>query len=346
MKGSYRKSMTKRNRADVEKRSDKLRQKRLEKQNDKLQDINARAEKLADRPAYESFERGQRGIRTQHEQNPLAHIAIDEKEFASPKFHLSWRVLSGLVAGICTALLISAFRSPNYVINDFEMEGNARITKEEVGAVVDIDHDRNFMVSPYSIERAIQENFPEFYDIEVSIDLSSTVKIRLHEREPFIAWNYENESVWIDEEGYLLPGRGEAQIALTIDSNQEPPFYIPEERMILAGEKRLRKTVIKKGENDPLALFKVYQRIEPITYQAVKDLNHLLPEQDIILYDVRRGLGWNDNRGFRVYVGSDLDDIAAKMNMVEEIVKTLINMQVVPTVISVEQINAPYFRMD
>jgi len=45
-------------------------------------------------------------------------------------------------------------------------------------------------------------------------------------------------------------------------------------------------------------------------------------------------------------VGSDLNDIAAKMNMVDEIVKTMINAQIIPTLISVEQINAPYYRLD
>ncbi len=338
--------MTERNRADAERRSDKLRQKRLEQQNEKLQDINARAEKLASRSVNESFEGIQRGVHTQNRQNPLAHIALDEKEFTNPKLHFSWRLLSGLITGVCTALLISAFRSPDYLISNIEIEGISRVTQEEINAVVDLDQDRNFLISPLAIENAIQENFPELYDINVSIDLSSTVKIQLQEREPHIAWEYANKKLWVDEEGYLLPDRGQAQVALTLISNQEPPFYIPEERMILAGEKRLRKTVIEKGENDQLALFKVYQRIEPITYQAVKDLNQLLPEQDIILYDIRRGLGWNDSRGFRVYVGSDLDDIAAKMNMVEEIVKTLITSQVIPTMISVEQINAPYYRMD
>jgi phenylalanyl-tRNA synthetase beta subunit len=57
-------------------------------------------------------------------------------------------------------------------------------------------------------------------------------------------------------------------------------------------------------------------------------------------------LGWNDSRGFQVYVGSDLQDITAKMNMIEEIVKTLTKANIQPTLISVEQINAPYYRLD
>jgi len=338
--------MRERNRADSEKRSDKLRQQRLEKQNEWLQDVNTRAEKLASRPAHESYEENQRGVHSKYEQNPLSHITLDKKEFATPKLHLSWRLLSGLITSLCTVLLISAFRSPDYLVSNIEVEGLTRVTQEEITAVLDLNQQHIFMISPLTIENAILENFPELHNVDVSIDLSSTVNIKVEEREPHITWEYNGEKIWIDEEGYLLPGRGEAQVALTIDANQEPPFYIPEERIILAGEKRLRKTVIEKGENDRLALFKVYQRIEPITYQAVKDLNQLLPEQDIILYDVRRGLGWNDSRGFRVYVGSDLKDIAAKMNMVEEIVKTLITSQVIPTMISVEQSNAPYYRMD
>ncbi len=339
--------MKKKDHAEPLKRADILRQKRQEKQSEWLHTVDSRAEHMAARPASEAYEENQHDFRPlQNEQNPLAHIAIDNKEYTTPKIHLSWRFLSALVALASIFLLASAWRSADYRVSNIEIEGINRITNEEITSVLNIDQQRIFMLSPLALEQTITENFPELHDVRVSLSFPAKVNVRVEERQPYLSWNYQGKNLWIDAEGYLLPTRGSADIALSIESNEKPPFYIPEESIILQGEKRLRKTVVAKGENDTLALFNVYQKIDPVTYQAIKELNQLLPEQGTILYDTRRGLGWNDIRGFQVFVGSDLQDIAAKMNMVEEIVKTLIKAAVVPTLISVEQINAPYYRLD
>lgn len=340
--------MKKKEHAESLKRSDLLRQKRQREQSEWLHTVDSRAERMASRTASEAYEETQRDFRPlRDEKNPLTHIAIDNnKKYASPKIHLSWRFLSGAVALACLLVLISAWRSVEYRVTDIDIEGINRVTKEEITSVLDIDQQRIFQISPLSIEQKISEHFPELYDVQVSLSLPAKVHVKVQEREPFLNWSYQGKSLWIDPDGYLLPVRGNAEIALTIDSTEKPPFYIPEESIILQGEKRLRKTVVAKGDNDSLALFNVYQKIEPITYQAIKELNQLLPEQGLILYDASRGLGWNDARGFKVYVGIDMRDITAKMNMIEEIVKTLVKAAVQPTLISVEQINAPYYRLD
>ncbi len=339
--------MKKNDHAEPLKRADILRQKRQEKQTEWLHTVDSRAEHMAARPASEAYEENQHDYRPlQNEQNPLAHIAIDNKEYTTPKVRLSWRFLSAAITLASLLLLISAWRSADYRVSNIEVEGINRITKEEITSVLNIDQQRIFMLSPLVLKETITKNFPEFSNVQVSLSFPAKVSVRVEERQPYLTWNYQGKNLWVDAEGYLLPGRGSSDIALIIESNEKPPFYIPEESIILQGEKRLRKTVVAKGENDTLALFNVYQKIDPVTYQAIKELNQLLPEQGIILYDTRRGLGWNDVRGFQAYVGSDLQEITAKMNMIDEIVKTLIKAAVVPTLISVEQINAPYYRLD
>lgn len=339
--------MKKQNRADSSKRSDILRQKRLEKQNEWLQNVNTRAEKIETRTASESYAQVQRGFQApQRETNPLAHIDTTDQEYTLPKFHLSWRFFSATIAIVCTFLLVSAFRSPTYRISDIQLSGVERLSPEEIIATIDLQDELIFLVSPFSAEQTIQKNYPELHSIQVSLSLPAKVQIEVSERTPEMAWIYEGKKIWIDNEGYLLPGRGEIATTLSIQANKQPPFYIPEDRLILKGEKRLRKTVVAKGDQDHLALFQVYERIDPITHQAIHELHQLLPEQEIILFDDRRGLGWNDGRGFQVFVGSDLRDIAAKMNMVEEILKTLQPSGIQPTMISLEEINAPYYRLD
>lgn len=339
--------MKKYNRAGQGRRSDQIRRQRLEKQSEWLHSVDERAEHMATHSAAESFVQNQRDFHTPaSEQNPLAHIAYDQKDYTAPKIRLSWRYLSAVVAILSGIFLFSAWRSPDYHVSDFEIEGIQRVTKEEVAQVLDLNQRCIFLLSPQEFEQAISNNFPELYQVQISLAIPAKMIIQVREREPSLVWNYQGKQLWVDPQGYLLPMRGEAQISVQIDADDQLPFYIPEDRIILQGEKRLRKTVVMKGENDTLALFKVYQRIDPVTYQAIHELNQLLPEQGVILYDTRRGLGWNDPRGFQVFVGSDLKDIAAKMKMLDEIVKTMIHEQIIPTLISIEHINAPYYRQD
>jgi len=339
--------MKKNEHADSLKRSDLLRQKNQRKRSKWLHRVNSRAEQMASRPAYKAYEENQQGSRAHAtEKNPLARISVNDKQYPMLKLHLSWRFLSAIIAAACSLTLLSAWRSPRYCINDIQINGIQRVKEEEVLSVLHIDQQRIFLLSPQALEQSISENFPELYDIQITLSLSDKVKVNVKERQPFLNWSYQGKSLWIDPDGYLLPVRGNASITLTIEANEEPPFFIPAQRVILHGEKRLYKTIIVKGDNDPLALFKVYQQIEPITYQAIKDLHQLLPEQSIILYDPSQGLGWNDARGFTVYVGTEMRNITTKISMLEEIVKTLTSASIQPAMISIEQMNAPYYRVD
>jgi hypothetical protein len=61
-------------------------------------------------------------------------------------------------------------------------------------------------------------------------------------------------------------------------------------------------------------------------------------------YDPVYGMGWQDPRGWNVYFGQDAKDISMKKNVYQAIVDTLLLQGVQPTLISVEYLNAPFYK--
>jgi hypothetical protein len=66
----------------------------------------------------------------------------------------------------------------------------------------------------------------------------------------------------------------------------------------------------------------------------------------LILYDQEHGLGWNDPEGWQVYFGQDNGDIEMKLVVYKSLVEKLTQEGIFPTMISVDYVHAPYYRVE
>ena len=71
-----------------------------------------------------------------------------------------------------------------------------------------------------------------------------------------------------------------------------------------------------------------------------------MPDESVLLYQEKRGIGWKDVRGWDVFIGSKLENINDKMLMYETIVRKLDEQGIHPSMVSVEFLHAPYYRLD
>ncbi|HEY60201.1 MAG TPA: FtsQ-type POTRA domain-containing protein [Anaerolineae bacterium] len=329
-------------------KSNQIRRKRSQQTQQWLRRVEQRAEKIAEQPLASHHQKPvRRSYPSDNGFQSLPDIQSSEEENKhNKKFRLGWRILSFLLAVFFSAGITIGWHSPEYRVSSVEIIGLQRLVPENVLASLDISEQRIFLIDPNAIQKTISENFPELTDIKISLSLPAQVKVFVTERQPVLAWEYRNETLWVDAEGTLLPPRGSAGDLTTIISNGFPPFDVPEEHITLAGERKLHKSVIAKGEDDKLALFRFYEKIDPVLFQALLELQAQLPDKKIFLYDPRRGLGWQDLRGWQVFVGMDLKNISQKMSMYTVIAKKLTEQGIQPTLISVEYINAPYYWLD
>jgi hypothetical protein len=78
--------------------------------------------------------------------------------------------------------------------------------------------------------------------------------------------------------------------------------------------------------------------------QAMIALAPVVPNGMSLIYDPQHGFGWQDARGWTVYFGQDAKDISMKEVVYNSIVDDLTKKGVQPTLISVEFLNAPFYK--
>jgi hypothetical protein len=84
--------------------------------------------------------------------------------------------------------------------------------------------------------------------------------------------------------------------------------------------------------------------ITPKMVQALTVLARDVPAGMPMIFDPLYGMGWQDPRGWTVYFGQDGRDISIKKVVYQAIVDTLTLQGVQPSLISVEYLNAPFYK--
>ncbi len=258
-----------------------------------------------------------------------------------------WRLLSFALVALFSFLLFTAWRSPDYLVSSIQIKGLQRLTQDEVLAKVDVLGQPIFAIQPQEIHDAIAAAFPELRDIQVRVSLPARITITVVERQPMFIWQMSDSVIWVDTEGYLIPARGSAPAMLTISADSLPVYALDDDLKAdgLAAKIIQDKSIRKPGLSD-LVFFAQSKHIDSNLLVGVLQLNAWMPNEKTLLYQKQRGLGWKDVRGWDVFVGQRLENINDKMVMYETIVRNLEEQGVNPSLVSVEFLNAPYYRVD
>ena len=260
-------------------------------------------------------------------------------------FRVGWRLLSFLLAGAFSFAIFTAWQSPDYMVSTVRIEGLQRLPENDVLDVLDIYGLHIFTLEPERVSQLIRQHFPELRDLQVKLSLPAQVSIHVVERQPMIAWQLKDDLLWIDSEGYLIPARGEVNQMLTIQADALPSYRL------IGKEDASTENVIHdkpkfKESMDDMVFFSIPKQIDVNLLTAILQLNAWMPDESVLLYQEKRGIGWTDIRGWDVFVGSKLENINDKMLMYETIVRKLGEQGIQPSIVSVEFLHAPYYRLE
>ncbi len=343
------------NRNKQKNRSELLRQQHRLNEEKRAERISQKAAEV--QKSYSSVNRGFNAIKLKHQRkdqgeqkkmatNRMANLTPQIKEKKTIRLHLSWRILSALLVILLGMGIITAWRSPQYQVAEIEINGLERISKEEVSSVVNILGQPVIKIRPEELIESLNLSYPEFKDVKVSVTFPGHVTISVTERQPAFAWQLKDRILWVDADGFVFPARGQSSEMLTIQSDSLPGFYYSEPEVTLDGEKyHPIRNYWKLPINDTI-WYQYHRQIDPNLHSAITRLNAQLPSEKILIFDKSKGLGWNDARGWKVFVGLDLERIDEKLVMVEKIVNELSKQGITPTLISAEYLHAPYYRLD
>lgn len=86
--------------------------------------------------------------------------------------------------------------------------------------------------------------------------------------------------------------------------------------------------------------------IDPVVNNAIRKLSAMMPAGTTLVYNSKNGVGWNDPNGWNVYVGTDLSNLDQKLIVYRSVVAYVQQAHYKPSMISVEYVHAPYYRLE
>jgi len=248
---------------------------------------------------------------------------------AMPK--LGWRALSFVVVVGLITLLYFFWTAPLFQVQMVEVQGANRLTATDINRTLNLYNTPIFAVVPQHLENTLQGTYLDLLDVSVKIGLPATVIVNLNERTPLIEWTQDSVIQWIDGTGFAFPTRGLAEHLVKVQAYSAPP----------------RPAAYVEDENLPLGASIVPQAfMSPELVNGILAMRAQAPANTNLVYDPTYGLGWGDSRGWDVFFGSDVSDIETKLRVYHAIVDRLQADGTTPTLISVEHVHAPYYRME
>lgn len=260
---------------------------------------------------------------------------------ALPMIRPGWRILSGMLVIALVAMLLFALGSDTFKINTAQLKGFQRLNINDIEAVLKLQGKLIFTIEPKALVTELSKRFPELSNISVQIGLPAQVIIQASERNPILAWKQKDQLWWIDAQGFAFVARGDAAPTVIVESADAPPPYPAPTTKPSDGAMSIATTPTAPMKN----LF-AGARVELKTIAAALTLSPYLPEKSQLAYSTGHGLGWKDPRGWVVYFGSTLDDLDMKLAMYQAIVTQLTEKKIKPSLISIENLNAPYYRLE
>lgn len=254
---------------------------------------------------------------------------------ALPILNLGSRIISGMVIGlVLLALYVIAFSS-EFQVNQLDVKGIQRLTVSDFEAILGATGEQIINIDPADMAERLTTAFPELASANVTVGFPAEIHINVVERQPVLTWNVGDTTYWVDENGFILPPRGEVSglQAITADAL---PFLLPD----------AESTEPEAAQTEaPTSTAYWGRQMDPNLLKTMIDLPGKISIDSNLVYNSLNGLGWKDARGWDVYIGSDLGNIDQKLTIYESLIASLDQQAIKPSeLVSVEFINAPFYK--
>jgi len=230
-------------------------------------------------------------------------------------FGARWMSLILLAGSL--ALLVSALGSPSFVVGTAEVGGNSFVPASQIRSAAGVEGALVFAINPEAIAAKL-ELLPEIRTADVSIGWTNEISIQVTERPPMVAWNDGGRLWWIGAEGIAYSPQGEDPGLIRVEA-VEPYLDIQTDPTLPALSADLVDTAVA--------------------------LKAALPTDAALTFDAVHGFAIEDERGTQVYFGFS-EDIDSKILIYQAISAALEERGQAVSVISVEDVRAPYYRWE
>ena len=235
---------------------------------------------------------------------------------------LGARWVSGALTLLLGFLIYTLSTASTFTVSAADVVGNQRLSAAELNAMLGVNGQPVFKAVPAQIMVNLRTTFHDLASVKVHVGFPNHITVEVVERAPALAWYQDNVVTWIDANGVAFMPRGDVQGLIQIAANGSPV----------------------EVQNDPSKPVYDQPFIEPEMVKAIFNLAPYVPGGAPMIYDPRYGMGWQDPRGWFVYYGQNTLDIPMKLKVYQAIVDTFVRQGIQPTLISVEYLNAPFYK--
>lgn len=256
---------------------------------------------------------------------------------ALPSVQFNWQTASLFIAFTLLIVVILMATMNTFQVATVKLEGAQRVTAADVTPVVMASAKSIFTLDRSATVAAITTAFPEFSSVHLSISFPNGVALAVKERQPILAWVANGTTQWIASDGVVMPARGDAGSLLTIQSAVAAPA---------APEESADTSTDSTADTSVAAIATGPSYIDPQILSAAIAMSAQLPSGASLVYDPVSGMGWQDPAGYSVFFGLDLSNISLKQAEYQSIVQRLQALGITPTLISVANVDSPFYRTE
>ena len=215
-------------------------------------------------------------------------------------------------------ILLLFFTSDVFYVKAIQVRGNNFMSREEVFAFSDIANYHMFWLDPEQIRHSVMRS-SSVADVSVEIGWPpNLITILVQERQPALVWSDAGAETWIDIQGRVMRARAEMPNLLHINLIREE----------LSGPK---------------------PRAEDFTGAMVLGalrLKEIVPEGENLDFHPVHGLGWTNDKGWQIWMGSDSAAVMSeKILMYEALVANLNSRAIDIAELNIANPDAPFYRV-
>lgn len=223
---------------------------------------------------------------------------------------VQWRLMSGAVILVVIGVLAFFLLADTFYVSAVAVGGLDTMTASEVYALLNVNGLHVFWLDPAAIRADLLES-PTIANATVSVGFPpNAVTILIEEREPALVWEQAGVAAWIDLQGRVMRQREDRQTLLRVQA-------------------------------DPLLEGEIGVSISPEIVVSAIQLRDLLPEAAAFRYHPDKGLGYNDPRGWEVWLGVG-SDMQQKILIYNAIVADNAAQGIVPNEINLVNTHRPF----
>ena len=227
-----------------------------------------------------------------------------------------WQDQGGKALGFILLLVLGwltyqLFATEGFYVYEATVVGNQVVPAEEIYQNSGLEGMSIFWINPTQVEATIV-SLPNIKEARLHCGLPNRVTIEVVERQPQVIWQQGEKRYWVDEEGTVLPARGELTEATVIVNLDERP--------------------VQPGD-----------RVDPQVIAGTQKLRSLLPELTTIQYASPTGISFQSEQGWPIYLGQG-EDIEQKVAIMKALLQEIAAKGVHPQFIDLRFKGSPYYR--